>query len=96
MKSSRIGSAKRQGGSTQGGRIDSSFYSFMPKSKYIIVCQVNLSTPRAWSDRKINRSVCRILVRTIEMKRASNTRVAMEHWISQRRAPRCASRKNIG
>ncbi|KAJ6811468.1 hypothetical protein M6B38_153945 [Iris pallida] len=32
MKSSRIGSAKRQGISTQGGRIDSSFYSFMPKS----------------------------------------------------------------
>ncbi|KAJ6835191.1 hypothetical protein M6B38_124470 [Iris pallida] len=38
MKSSRIGSAKRQGVSTQSGRIDSSFYSFMPKSKYIIVC----------------------------------------------------------
>ncbi|KAJ6801131.1 hypothetical protein M6B38_199870 [Iris pallida] len=38
MKSSRIGSTKRQGVSTHGGRIDSSFYSFMPKSKYIIVC----------------------------------------------------------
>ncbi|KAJ6826584.1 hypothetical protein M6B38_371445 [Iris pallida] len=37
MKLSRIGSAKRQGVSTQGGRIDSSFYSFMPKSKHIIV-----------------------------------------------------------
>ncbi|KAJ6800566.1 hypothetical protein M6B38_201090 [Iris pallida] len=45
---------------------------------------------------KINRSVCRTLVRTIEMKRASNARVAMEHWISQRRAPRCTSRKNMG
>ncbi|KAJ6813281.1 hypothetical protein M6B38_144930 [Iris pallida] len=38
MKSSRIGSTKRQGVSTQGGRIDSSFYSLMPKSEYIIVC----------------------------------------------------------
>ncbi|KAJ6801132.1 hypothetical protein M6B38_199875 [Iris pallida] len=31
MKLSRIGSAKRQDVSAQGGRIDSSFYSFMPK-----------------------------------------------------------------
>ncbi|KAJ6810924.1 photosystem I P700 chlorophyll a apoprotein A2 [Iris pallida] len=46
VKSSRIGLAKRQGVSTQGGRIDSSFYSFMPKSEYIIVCYVNLSTLR--------------------------------------------------
>ncbi|KAJ6817396.1 hypothetical protein M6B38_412630 [Iris pallida] len=38
MKSSRIGSAKRQDVSTQGGRIESSFYSFMSKSEYIIVC----------------------------------------------------------
>ncbi|KAJ6798270.1 hypothetical protein M6B38_214290 [Iris pallida] len=52
--------------------------------------------PRAWSDRKINHSVCRTLVRTIEMKRASNARVGMEHWRSERRAPRCASRKNMG
>ncbi|KAJ6806962.1 hypothetical protein M6B38_106455 [Iris pallida] len=52
--------------------------------------------PRAWSDRKINDSVCRTLVRTIEMKRASNARLAMEYWISQRRAPRYASRKNMG
>ncbi|KAJ6851261.1 hypothetical protein M6B38_261320 [Iris pallida] len=38
MKSSCIGSVKRQGISTQCGRIDSSFYSFMPKSECIIVC----------------------------------------------------------
>ncbi|KAJ6851256.1 hypothetical protein M6B38_261295 [Iris pallida] len=38
MKSSRICPAKRQGVSTQCGRIDSSFYSFMPKSECIIVC----------------------------------------------------------
>ncbi|KAJ6851258.1 hypothetical protein M6B38_261305 [Iris pallida] len=38
MKLSRISSAKRQGVSIQGGMIDSSFYSFMPKSEYIIVC----------------------------------------------------------
>ncbi|KAJ6840181.1 hypothetical protein M6B38_313085 [Iris pallida] len=52
--------------------------------------------PQTWSDRKVNRSVSLTLVRTIEIKRASNVRVAMEYWISQRRAPRCASRKNMG
>ncbi|KAJ6840576.1 hypothetical protein M6B38_310300 [Iris pallida] len=43
-----------------------------------------------------NHSLRRTLVRTIEIKHVSNARVAIEHWISQRRAPRCASRKNMG